>query len=74
MTKASSDLLIHALNRRDIAPHIQREVINAVFGPGAKDNAPAHLAWNAMRAPLQAHINSMRANRKRVHPEMVELR
>ena len=76
MTKSVPDLLLAALDRRDIAPYIQREVVNAVFGPGAKNstNAPPKLAWDAMRAPLQAHINSMRANRKRVHPEMLELR
>ena len=74
MTKAISDLLIHALNRRDIAPHIQREVINAVFGPGAGRKAMPKLDWNAMRAPLQAHINSMRGNRKSGHPALAELR
>ncbi len=73
MTKAFSDRVLLALDRRDIPPHVRRSVISAVLGPGAKNNTPPHLAWDNMRAPLQAHILSLRGNKYRVHAKLADL-
>lgn len=61
-----------ALNRADIPKHTQLQVFNQVFGPDAED--PLALQWQALRAELQAHINSVRSNTTKSHRAIKELR
>lgn len=53
-----------ALDRKDIPKWVQTQVFNAICGPDVAD--PPQLAWKALRAELQAHINSLRSNKSRI--------
>lgn len=67
-----ADRLAIKLDRSEIPRSVQREVLNGVCGPEAQD--PPLVAWRALRAPLQAHIDSLRSNKARVQAAISTLR
>ena len=70
--KSFPDRLLAALDRRDIPKYVQVQVYNQVCGPDAEN--PPSVAWKALRAEVQAHIDSMRGNKGKAHPAMAGLR
>jgi hypothetical protein len=72
MTISFEARLSAALDRRDVPPVARREIYNAVCGPLAKNPYP--IAWEAMLAPLQAHIIGLQSTKASDIPPLREVR
>jgi hypothetical protein len=60
MTISLEARVLAALDRRDIPPLARREIYNAICGPSSQ--TPFKVAWEALLAPLQAHIVGLQSN------------
>ena len=67
--------LRRALDRRDIPPHAQREVFNAVFFRLSAENVAIkeEAAFNALLSEVRAHRRSVRSNKLKVDPAIRHL-
>ena len=64
MSKSFSSRLLAALNRREIPPHLRREIHNQVCGPSAED--PPAMAWDALYDTVLVHLRNLRSNKAKV--------
>lgn len=69
MSKSFSSRLLVALNRRDIPPHVRREIHNQVCGPSAED--PPAMAWDALYSEVAHHLRNLRSNKAKVRPQLM---
>lgn len=68
MSKSFSARLLAALDRRDIPPHVRREVHNQVCGPNAED--PPALAWDTLYSDVLHYLRNLRSNKSKVRSEL----